>query len=301
MDVSVIIVNYNTAQITKNTIASLFEKTEGLEYEVIVVDNASSDNSKQLLAESFGNRINYLQLNNNIGFGRANNVGLEIAKGRNVFLLNPDILLINNAVKILSDFVDSTPNCGVCGGNLYDENKMPAYSFGRMLYSPWFELNRVLLYIPLLIRFGKNIVFNHSKKVLKVAHIVGADMMFNGKILKQLGGFDSDFFMYCEETELCYRVKKLGFHCYSVPAAEIIHLEGKSFTVSENREIRYLEGRETYYKKTSTLNGYMLANKFNLIALNMRLFIFMLQKKKKEMKKYQEKKAIFKRFIRGRK
>ena len=131
MDVSIIIVNYNTLELTKNTIDSVNEKTKDLNYEIILVDNASTDGSVEFFEKEYKNKIIFIKNDENLGFGRANNRGIKIAKGKYVFLLNSDTLLINNAIKILFDFMEKNNNCGVCGGNLYTLTLQPTNSFFR--------------------------------------------------------------------------------------------------------------------------------------------------------------------------
>ena len=112
MDVSIIIVNYKTACLLANAVESIFDKTTGVDFEVIVVDNASGDDCGSLLARKFKGRVTYVGLNENIGFGRANNEGARLAKGRNLFFLNPDTILLNNAVKLLSNYLDAHSGTG---------------------------------------------------------------------------------------------------------------------------------------------------------------------------------------------
>ena len=130
MDVSVIIVNYKTVPLILDCLESLRAKTKGITYEVIVVDNNSGDDFQERILERFP-EVQCLPLPENVGFGRANNEGLKIAKGRNIFFLNPDTLLLNNAIKILSDYLDGHPQVGACGGNLYD---------AEMKNHPWYGL-----------------------------------------------------------------------------------------------------------------------------------------------------------------
>jgi len=260
MDVSIIIVNYNTPTFTKSAIESVFEKTEGVAYELILVDNNSPDGSGQHLKDFFSEKIVYIQSDENIGFGRANNLGIEHAKGRNIFLLNPDTILLNNAVKILSDHIDNNPLAGVCGGNLYDENGFPTHSFSRSLPSVFFELNLLLRGLLFKIRYRKNTQFNYSGRVLKVAHITGADMMLRASIFHIIGGFDPDFFMYFEETELTHRIKKAGYQVYSVPKAKIIHYESKTSSNEIAKLEKVLTGRRIYYQKTCGYFGQMMVN-----------------------------------------
>ena len=255
MDVSIIIVNYNTFALTKATIESVFEKTENIAFEIIVVDNNSPDGSGPHLRDFFGKKIKYIQNSENIGFGQANNIGFENSKGRYIFLLNPDTLLLNNAVKILADHLDHHPQVGVCGGNLYNENGLPVLSFNMCFPSVFRELNYLFRDLLYIIRYGKCRYFNHTDTPLKVAYISGADMMLRTSILNIVGGFDPDFFMYLEETELTHRIKKKTGYCvHSVPQAKIIHLVGKSSSNDLTRMKLLLTGRRIYYQKT---HGYL--------------------------------------------
>lgn len=259
MSVSVIIVNYNTKELTLQTIASVFEKTTDIDFEVIVVDNASTDGSTEAIENKFPN-VKIIKSRENLGFGRANNKGAEIAKGRNLFFLNPDTILINNAIKILSDYLDNNKHVGVCGGNLYDIDEKPAHSY-RMFYSPiiW-DFNDMLSNKLERLMYGKNYDFNHTNSPKIVANIVGADMMIKREIFNNVGGFDKDFFMYREETELNYRIHIKGYKTLSIPDAKIIHLEGKSFSNNLNRKKRILDGRRLYFKKVSNKLSYYIGN-----------------------------------------
>lgn len=254
MDVSVIIVNYRTRDLTAACIDSLFEKTGGISFEVILVDNDSTAESR----EQFGRdkRIRYIAQKENLGFGRANNVGISQAEGRYVFFLNSDTLLINNAVKILADFLDSHPRAAACGANLYTRDLRPAPSFLRYRPSIYDELNQLLRDVPDRIRFGRNLDFNHSGRPMKVGYITGADLMVRQDVLQKTGGFDPRFFMYYEETELCQRMVRQGWQLYSVPQACIIHLGGASFRQDEEsmiqRERIKYESRQLYMRLSHT-------------------------------------------------
>ena len=212
MDVSIIIVNTNTKAVLKQALKSIFEKTKDITFEVIVVDNSSHDGSPQMVQEEFPSVT--LVESENKGFGYANNVGAKYAKGKYLFLLNPDTIVLNNAVKILFDFIDSHPKVGICGGNLFDAAKKPAPSYQMFLPSVVGELDNFLRIARII--YGKNRYFNHTKKPLKVkGYITGADLMISADLFLQLNGFDTDFFVYYEETELTFRVKKLGYEVYS--------------------------------------------------------------------------------------
>lgn len=230
-DVSIIIVNYNTCNMTKECIDSILEKTIEVSFEVILVDNASTDGSKELFERD--ERITYIYNNENVGFGRANNIGVEVASGRNILFLNSDTILLNDAISLMSMYLDENVDVGCVGGNLYSSGMRPLHSFLR--FAPLGkEINELTsgLYARLL--FGENVDHNHSKKTLTVKSIVGADMMIRKSILHEVGGaFNPVFFMYCEETELCHRIRNNGYLIKALPEPNIVHLEGGSFT--ENR------------------------------------------------------------------
>lgn len=234
MDVSVIIVNYNTLKMTDECIDSVIEKTSGINYEIVLVDNASTDGSKAFF--SADSRVKYIYNEENLGFGRANNRGLEIAVGRNVLFLNSDTLLRNNAIKILSDFLDDHKESGACGGNLFSSDGTPGMSFGRYFPSLYEELNIFFEDIPNKILYGKNSHFNHTGRELKVGFIAGADLMVKNSVLKDVGYFDPSFFLYYEETELCLRINRYGKSIFSVPKAEIVHFDGAKARRTASRE-----------------------------------------------------------------
>lgn len=255
MDVSIIIINYKTTKLSISCIESIFEKTKGIDFEIILVDNDSQDNSLQVLKEKFNNKVIFIDAKENLGFGKANNLGAKYASGKYLFLLNSDTLLINNAIKILFDFIENNLNVGIVGGNLFDVNGKPMHSFK---YNQ-FDLNslKVCGFFKSLKHklSGKlpNWEFNDTKKPMQIeGYITGADLMIRKSVFDEVGGFDKDFFMYFEESEMTYRVKKLGYNVFSVPDAQIMHLEGastKSKSFSEKRQRMFNESAVLYFRK----------------------------------------------------
>lgn len=251
MDVSVIIVNYNTLKMTENTIKSVIEKTEDIEYEIILVDNASTDGSVEYFEKEWKEKIIFIKNKENLGFGRANNKGIEVAKGKYVFLLNSDTLLINNAIKILYDFMEKNDKVGICGGNLYTKDFLPAasYSLKMLNYSTEYLSSIINFFRKNLFKSNGN-YFNNTGLPKKVEIIIGADMLIKKHILKKTGKFDEDFFMYHEESELCFRVLRHGYSIYSVPEAKIVHLEGKSSKFKAKRFQMDRYGKYMFFYKT---------------------------------------------------
>ena len=259
IDVSIIIVNYKTPVLLKNCITSIFDKTEGVNFEIIVVDNNSNDGSETLINDNFPS-VTYLQSGSNLGFGKANNRGISIAKGRNIFFLNSDTILLNNAIKILSDYLDENSNVGVCGGNLFDERLKHIHSFSPRFPGIYTELDAILNGKLSKLKQNNTLQYNTENYPMQVAYICGADMMVKASVLEQVGVFDPDFFLYFEETELSFRIKKQGYVLFNVPQAKIIHLEGASQTSSKPKLTFYNTSRKKYYKKRYNLFKFFIVS-----------------------------------------
>lgn len=264
VDVSIIIVNYRTVKLLIEAINSILEKTRDIVFEIIIVDNHSEDNSLQIIKEYYGDRVIYLSLSENIGFGRANNEGVKIASGRNILFLNPDTLLVNNAIYILSNFLDNHIDCGVVGGNLYSIDLKPTSSHNILFPSIFDELDQASKRMLSRLVYGRNTLFNYANAPMEVSFICGADMMIPKRVLDEVGGFNPDFFMYYEETELSYRIKQAGYKIMNVPFAKIIHLEGQSIMQSESREYQSLLSRRIYFNKVYSKCYIFFADKMYL-------------------------------------
>jgi GT2 family glycosyltransferase len=233
MTVSIIIVSYNTRQCLKNCLNSIREKVIEITYEIIVVDNDSQDGSQEMLRKDFPDVT--LIRSENKGFGTANNRGVRKAQGRNILFLNPDTLLINNAVKIMSDYLDTHPEVGICGGNLYRaDGTTPANSCWNYFTGISHAINMITMTLASRIIHPQTHKYNHSNYPKPVACVSGAGLMTRQILFDQIGGFDEDFFMYVEDVDICYRINKAGYSVICHPAAKIIHLEGQSSKANTN-------------------------------------------------------------------
>ena len=253
MDVSIIIVNYNTRDLLLDCIQSVKEKTTGLSCEVIIVDNASSDGSVENVKRRHPD-VKILGCNENSGFGKGNNLGMQMAVGKYYLLLNPDTLLMNNAIKIMFDFMERTENrnIAVCGAAIYNARQKPALSFGRFP-----TLCSMIFYsLPLsaLFRGNEGLVLNTTGKPFPVDYVTGADFFIRREVLEKAGFFDEKYFAYYEESDLTKRIANQGYRSVIVPAANIMHLEGKSFKNPLKRE-QLMYASSLYYLSKFQKNG----------------------------------------------
>ena len=251
-DLSVIVVSFNTEDLLKKCLLSVYRFTSGLDYEVIVVDNASRDGSVQLIKDEFKDVV-LIENEQNRGFSAANNQALRVARGNAVVLLNSDTELADNSLKILHDFLFSRSVAGACGGLLVYPGGAPQWSYG---YYP--SLCR-MLWVTLsgLLRINKGrkpnaVIPDQRKDPRQVEYIVGADLMLKKEVLDKVGLLDESFFAYCEETDLCRRITEAGYEIWYTPEARIIHwVEGSFKRGTEERLRIYYTSLFKYVKKHS--------------------------------------------------
>ena len=302
MDVSIIIINYKTPELVIDCIESIKNKTKDINYEIIVVDNDSNDDSPQILKNKLDNDIKFVVSDTNLGFGKANNLGYQYATGKYLFLLNSDTLLINNAIKIMFDYLEKNNDVGIVGGNLYSAEYTPNPSY--CMYFDSIELKKKestwksIFFQTLKRKFKAKSQriegFNYSNMPIDVAYIFGADLMISKELFKTLKGFDKDFFMYYEEQELSYRVNKMGYKIINIPDARIIHYDGVS-TKKENQfsnrqyQMR-LNGAFIYFYKVYGLDGFEDFYKYRLKKINKELKKSTLLRKKETIRILNEQK-----------
>lgn len=254
MNVSIIVINYNTKNTTINCINSIFEKTKNISFEVILVDNASMDGSKEYFEKE--SRIKYIYLQDNIGFGKANNVGFSNSKGECVLLLNSDTLMLNNAVKIFYDyFIGTSDKIGCIGAILKNKEGRNIHSYGEFI-----TIKRELMdVVSKYLRFLKNSERINPKDVETVKgveYVTGADLFIPRNVYSEIGGFDPAFFMYCEEVDMQYRMYKSGYKCQIINGPKILHLEGLSYDQHSNRIWSVKRAKELNESKMIYLRKY---------------------------------------------
>jgi GT2 family glycosyltransferase len=229
LDLSVVIVNFNTRDLLRDCLASLRPALVGIEAEVLVVDNASSDGSAGMLAEEFPD-VRVLVNTENAGFGRANNRALRQARGRDVLLLNPDTLVRGGAVGTLIGALHALPGAVAVGPRVLRPDGRLDLACRRSFPSPsvaaarLLGLSRLFPRSPRLARY--NLTYEDANQPGEIDAGTAAAMCFSLEPLAAVGFFDEDFFMYGEDLDLCYRLKEGGGRIYYVPSATVIHLKG---------------------------------------------------------------------------
>lgn len=272
-DLSIIIVSYNTCSLIVKCIESIYKFSENLTIQILVSDNASSDNTVETLENAFP-EVSILKNSRNLGFAAANNRAINYSKGRFVLFLNPDIIVVEPVFKKMIEFLETNEDAGIVGCKLLNSDG----SIQKSFFDNFPTLtNRFLEAIYMEKLFDKQsrhvAIFNTSKKV---AAIVGACILMRKELIEELGGFDESFFMYCEDMDLNYRVQKLGYNIYFLGNIVMFHYQGASSKVKKSyfekvltKESVYKYFLKHYGKTRATLYKFsMVAGSiFRLIAL----------------------------------
>ena len=273
MDISVIIVNYNTCALTRKCVDSIFANTQGVQFEVIVVDNDSQqDESKQVLSRYPG--IRYVQADTNLGFGKANNLGYQYASGRYILFLNSDTYLLNDALTAFVHEFDKLPDDVTCvGAQLLSEDGKQNNSYSELPSLKRYAESIFKLYLyPFR---SKNVCSNNDASFAsalprEVPYVIGADLCVRREVIERCGLFDPDFFMYYEDSEMQSRYRKAGYKAMIIPSPKIIHLEDASSFAKHVKQYTalsrkwYLQSQALYFKKVYSRPYYWL---YRIISL----------------------------------
>lgn len=265
---SILIVSYNTREMTLACIASVFDQTRNTPFELIVWDNASQDSSAEAIRDAFGERVRLIASNENIGFAAANNRAAEMAMGDRLLLLNPDTVVLDRAIDNLVAFSAAWPVAGIWGGRTVFGNGTlnPASCWGRQ--SLWTLFCQAT---GLSSMFRQSGVFNRegmggwNREGARAVDIVtGCFLLIRSDLWNMLGGFREEFFMYGEEADLCLRARTLGAMPAITSEATIVHYGGASERIRADKMVKLLKAKmllvEFHFSPaTRTIGKWLLA------------------------------------------
>lgn len=272
MDISIIIVSYNTVHLLHEVVAKLRTAADGLKTEIIFVDNASKDNSAEVIRNEFPD-CQLIMNTQNVGFGRANNQALALASGRYVLLVNTDAFVAKETLKSTLIYMDANPKCGILGVRLEGRDGV-LQPCARYFPTPWNTF---------LQQTGLNRIFKNVKMVddMNWAHdtvrmcdwVVGCYYLVRKEVITQVGLFDSRYFLYMEEVDHCLAAKKAGWDVVFYPYTTVIHLGGESAksdgTISQGgRQLEALQAESSllYFRKNHGLYGVLTSLALNTLA-----------------------------------
>ena len=253
MDLSIIIVNWNTKDLLKACLRSVYAETRGLTFEVFVVDNASTDGSPEMVERTFP-QVRLIRNAANVGFARASNQALRLSRGRYVLLLNPDTLILDQALVRMVHFMDQHPDVGALGPKILTaEGEVDLRCARRFpsLLSELFELTRLSARFPHNRLFGSYLMsyWDHNDR-REVEVLTGACLLVRREAMKQAGSLDEDFYMYGEDVDWCYRLRRAGWQVWYDSHTYIIHLGSQSTRlVQEEMGLERFRSRHALFRK----------------------------------------------------
>lgn len=237
--VSIIIINYNTRELTKNCIESIYRHTKLHHFEVIVIDNASTDGSYELLSTLGFENYHYIYNEKNVGFSKANNMASLTASGRYLFFMNSDMLFLNDVVSLLVETMQNNPGIGVAGPRFQNPDNslqvscrnFPGILFGMSKFFPfikWCLSGQVLDY------YQKE---RDYSKMQTVDTVSAGALMIEKQLFETIGRFDEFSFMYAEDADICRQVRELGLTVTYCPNAVLVHFGGQSSRLNSYKAI----------------------------------------------------------------
>lgn len=262
--VSIIIVNYNSYDYLINCIDSIKNSKSDFSYEIIVVDNASTDNTAVDFPRTHTD-IKFISNEFNNGFASANNQGIEVAVGEYILLLNPDIVVFDYSLDSMAKFLKNNPKAGGCGCKVVnDDMSFQASYFGfpslikefghllRIDRNRWLlaKIKNSKIYTGGSSRKSELIGLSEIKSTIEVDYLLGACLMVKKVVIDKVGPLDDKIFMYIEDTEWCFRIKKSGYGIHYVPTGKVLHYGGKSAeTIDQRMLFEYSRSRLYFYGK----------------------------------------------------
>jgi GT2 family glycosyltransferase len=265
IDVSIIVVSYNTREMTLECLRSIIAETTQVEYEVLFIDNCSTDGSFDAVHDEFGDdsRFYLVLADENLGFAGANNVLAESAKGKYLLLLNPDTVVLDRAIEELLEFAEENPKNGIWGGRTVfaDGSLNPTSCWGP--FTLWSEFCRSF---GLRAMFPESLIFNprsygrwQRDSIREVGIVTGCFFLMRIEDWNALGGFDPEFFMYGEEADLCMRGIRRGMRPIVTPNATIIHHGGASEPIQVDKMVRLHDANVRLFRRHFSDLGFRFA------------------------------------------
>ncbi|NIS74305.1 MAG: glycosyltransferase [Deltaproteobacteria bacterium] len=285
IDLSIIIVNYNTRDQTVDCIRSIYEKTSDITFEIIIVDNNSSDGSCEVIQKHFDEVIIIVN-SDNLGFAKGANVGARNARGKYFCFLNSDTNLVNNAMREMLDVMNANRQIGIAGPLILD----PEMGINQSLLNISISGTLLrLLGIKRMIKINENFLSNHPRgyELTMGTGLIGACILVRRDLFEALGGFDEQFFFYWEESDFILNAMRNRWKAVFLPAGKVIHDTGgtvRKLSLEERKNVVYhfYYGLLFYCRKNYGKLGFVLARFTTRVIIMVKRYHYMVKWKKKE-------------------
>ncbi len=262
--VSIIILSYNTKNLLRECLQSVYKHLASFDFEIIVIDNASSDKSAEMVKSEF-KKVQLIQSDKNLGFSKGNNLGVLYAQGEYLFFLNSDTQLVDDSLKHIVEVVQTYANVGIVGGKLINPDKTIQRSCGNFYSLP-------AVFLMLFTTEKLEMTQSKGTSLISVDWISGACFFIPKKIFNEVKGFDENLFMYTEDVELCYRVRKKGYGVCYYPRMSILHA-GQGSSNRTFAIIHIYKGLLYFYKKHKSYWAYIVVKTMLVVKAQLAISI----------------------------
>ncbi len=271
MDISIVIVNWNTKDLLLNCIESVYSHMGSLSCEIWVVDNGSQDKSAEAVRSRFPDVL-LIENRQNAGFAKANNQALRQINGRYAVLLNSDAVLTAGAIETMIGFMEKNRAAGICGGQLLNANGSKQNSIANIPTLATEMLNKSILRKLFPGKYpGKEL---NLRGPIVVESVIGACMVVRKEAMDNVGLLNEDYYFFLEETDWCLRFKRKGWKVYHHPEAKIYHYQGQSAAkVHINARLEYWKSRYLFFKKNHGIVTYYTLRSFLALKLIADIFL----------------------------
>jgi len=278
LDVSIIIGNYNTEKLLKRTLSSVYQNTKNVNFEIIVIDDGSVDKSVEMVKKNFP-KIKIRKNTKNLGYSKTYNIGTKLSKSRYTLHLNSDVFFTkDSSLDLIIKFMDENPNIGISGCKIIKHDgslDLPCRHSLPTLTNVFFQTLGLYKIFPNIKSANYYMTYLPDDRIVKVGGIIGAFMLIRKKLINEIGYLDERFFIYCEDTDYCYRAIKAGWDVYYFPKIKVKHMHGgttKQFKVKSL--LNFHKGMFLYYKKHNAKDKFFLLNFIVYSGILIRLGLF---------------------------
>lgn len=277
LDLSIIICNYNTGRLLKNTLSSIYRNTKNITFEIITVDDGSTDRSVEIIKKYFP-KVRIIKNVKNLGYSKSCNIGTRLSKGKYILHLNSDVNFTKNtSMSLIIKFMDDNPNIGIAGCKIikYDGSlDLPCRHSLPTLTNAFFQMFGLYKIFSNIKSTNYYMTYLPDDKITKVGGL-GAFMLLRKELVRRIGYLDERFFIYCEETDYCYRAIKAGWDVYYFPKIEVKHMHAGTTNQFRIKALfLFHKGIFLYYKKHYSNENFFLINLFVYAGIVVRLIFF---------------------------